>query len=76
MNITTCVACGGKQLDPGFIPDAGDNRSSVVMGWYAGEPHDRKFLGLKTGSVGSNAQREPIIAYKCADCGFLHLFAI
>jgi predicted nucleic-acid-binding Zn-ribbon protein len=34
----SCVACGGKELEPGFIPDAGDNMSNVIMGWHEGAP--------------------------------------
>jgi predicted nucleic-acid-binding Zn-ribbon protein len=75
MNKSPCIACGGTELQLGFIPDAGDQMSNVIMGWHEGEPEDFKIFGMKTGNVKTSSKREVILAYKCASCGFLHLYA-
>lgn len=74
MSEKTCVACGCGQLELGFIPDVGDSYVNFVLGWYAGNPKDNTFLGMKTGGVSSDSERQPVTAYRCTDCGFLHLY--
>jgi len=69
-----CVACGSSDIRRGFIPDAGDMMSNVVMAWYEGDPEQMRMLGMKTDNVKSDSPREPVVAYKCASCGFLHLY--
>lgn len=74
-SLSKCVACGAEELETGFIPDAGDMHSVVIMGWHAGEPEDFKVFGMKTGSVRTDSPRTPITAKRCQRCGFLHMFA-
>lgn len=74
MNLTSCVVCGAQDLRLGFIPDAGDQMSQKIMAWFEGEPEENKFLGLRTGNVKTDSKSEPIISYKCASCGYIHLF--
>ena len=69
-----CTACKGE-LEIGFIPDAGDHLVNLVMGWHKGGPEDAKMFGMKTGSVTSSSPKKPIEAWRCRDCGLLHLFA-
>ena len=73
--VKSCIACGETELQLGFIPDAGHNLSNVIMGWHEGEPEDFTILGMKTGGVVLRSKKKQIIAYKCATCGFLHLYA-
>lgn len=75
MKLTACIACGTTDLKLGFIPDAGDQMSQKIMAWFEGAPEENKFFGLSTGNVKTTSESEPIVCYKCTNCGYIHLFA-
>ncbi len=69
----SCPDCGGK-MTPGFIPDATYGQV-LQTHWYAGEPEDATFLGIKTGLKVDREHMYPIWAFRCTSCGRLTFYA-
>ena len=65
-----CPLCTG-QMEPGFIPILNASDVTVQSQWVAGEPHHRRWLGLKL----KGRRRYAIEARRCEACGFLALHA-
>ncbi len=65
----TCPKCSGT-MEQGFIPDFA--HSSILVGsWH--EKHPKKSFFRRTDA--SFKDGIPIGAFRCADCGFLELYA-
>ena len=65
-----CPLCTG-QMEPGFIPILNEGDMKVQSEWVAGEPHHRRWLGLKL----KGRRRYAIDGRRCEACGFLVLYA-
>ena len=73
-----CTACGGTELEDGFLPDVGTAQTWVAL-WMAGPPStDLSFWqrfktggGVKLDGVEAKA----IEAKRCVACGHLELYA-
>jgi hypothetical protein len=69
-----CPECGAA-MEEGFIPDT-SHAAVVQLAWQRGIPQNRRFLGLKTGTVKFNeSQCLKITARRCTGCGLLKLYA-
>ena len=65
---TECRECGGT-LEPGSVVDFRRNVAAAAE-WVAGDV----VTSAWTGSI-KNAERFVMSAYRCADCGFIKLYA-
>ena len=65
----TCTHCGAKELEPGFIEDAGQNSRGYAR-WIAGALQRGPFGGARL----LGKQRWQIDAFRCLSCGHLELF--
>jgi hypothetical protein len=65
-----CSHCGGRELQPGFLEDAGGNDSLGYLRWIPGELETGFFGGARRlGKV-----RVQVDAYRCTGCSHLELF--
>lgn len=70
MDTRKCTQCGGTELEPGFIEDAGQASQGYAR-WIRG-PLERGVFG-RAKRMGKERWR--IDAYRCVPCGHLELFA-
>jgi predicted RNA-binding Zn-ribbon protein involved in translation (DUF1610 family) len=66
---SSCPLCGGS-IELGFIQDHGHNVRYAAE-WIQGPPIPAFWAGVKTG-VATHRQLE---AFRCANCGYVMLFA-
>jgi hypothetical protein len=66
----TCTACGGEDLEPGFIEDMGE-ASQGYSRWIPGTLERGIFGGAKK----FGKERWLLEAWRCARCQHLELFA-
>jgi hypothetical protein len=64
-----CSACGGDELEPGFLEDSGEGSSGDVR-WIRG-PRELGFLG---GTRRRGKQRYRVETYRCLNCSHLDLY--
>lgn len=64
----TCLRCGGE-MKVGFLVDEGYGEKHVAS-WIEGQP-ERNWMGLKL----KRKRKLPLAAHRCADCGFVDLYA-
>jgi predicted nucleic-acid-binding Zn-ribbon protein len=69
-NSRACTHCGDERLDEGFIEDSGQGTSGFAR-WIAGPLERGPFGGAKR----MGRTRRQILAFRCAQCGHLELFA-
>ncbi len=73
-----CTACGGSELEDGFLPDVGVAQTWVAV-WVPGAPAVKTSVwermrtggGVRLEDVGAKA----IEAKRCTACGHLELYA-
>lgn len=73
-----CAACGGADLEDGFLPDVGTAQTWVAL-WAPGMPSTKKSFWERVRSGGgvslAESEVKVVEAKRCKGCGFLALFA-
>jgi hypothetical protein len=64
-----CTACGGTELEPGFLEDAGEN-SRGFLRWIPG-PLERGMFG---GARRMGKPRHEVATLRCQNCSHLELY--
>ena len=70
--VINCVKCEGF-MEEGFMIDRGDYEYKTVNTWIEGKPVKSFWSGIK---VGGDKQQIQIKTYRCANCGYLELYAV
>jgi len=65
-----CGKCNGA-MAVGFIPDFAPYNYALIPSWHEDQPRKSIWWGHKTKGVRSY----PLVAYRCAACGFIELYA-
>lgn len=67
---TACAACGGNDLEPGFLLDRGEGAQGFTQ-WVQGALQRGIFGGAKV----MGKPKFVVEALRCRRCGFLNLYA-